>query len=105
MSGRALLAMHPTVKPVALVADALLDASARGDLVLDPFLGSGSSLIAAEKVGRRAFGLELDPAYVDTAIRRWERWTGEEARLDGGRTFKETASERAASEFEEAANV
>jgi len=83
-----LLAMHPTVKPVALVADALLDASARGDLVLDPFLGSGSSLIAAEKVGRRAFGLELDLAYVDTAIRRWERWTGGEARLEGGGTFK-----------------
>ena len=100
-----LLAMHPTVKPVALIADALLDASARGDLVLDPFLGSGSSLIAAEKVGRRAFGLELDPAYVDTAIRRWERWTGEEARLGGGGTFKEIAAERAATEVEESANV
>ena len=97
-----LLAMHPTVKPVALIADALLDASVRGDLVLDPFLGSGSTLIAAEKVGRRAFGIEIDPAYVDTAIRRWERWTGEEARLEGSdQTFAEVGAARA----REAGNV
>jgi len=71
-----LLALHPTVKPVAMIADALLDCSARGDAVLDGFLGSGSTLIAAEKTGRSCYGIELDPIYVDTAIKRWERYTG-----------------------------
>ena len=71
-----LLALHPTVKPVALVADAILDASERGEIVLDPFLGSGTTIIAAEKTGRRGYGIELDPRYVDTAIRRWQRLTG-----------------------------
>jgi 16S rRNA G966 N2-methylase RsmD len=90
-----LLAMHPTVKPVALIADALLDASVRGDLVLDPFCGSGSTVIAAEKVGRRAYAIEIAPAYVDTAIRRWERWSGEEARLSGTeQTFSQIAASR-----------
>jgi DNA modification methylase len=74
-----LLALHPTVKPVALVADALLDCSARGDLVLDAFLGSGSTLIAAERTGRSCFGIELDPVHVDTAIKRWQRHTGDHA--------------------------
>lgn len=74
-----LLALHPTVKPVRLVADALLDCSARGDLVLDAFLGSGSTLIAAERTGRICCGIELDPLYVDTAIRRWQRHTGDYA--------------------------
>jgi DNA modification methylase len=74
-----LLALHPTVKPVALVADALLDCSARGDLVLDAFLGSGSTLIAAERVGRICHGIEIDPLYVDVAIRRWQRHTGDHA--------------------------
>ena len=71
--------LHPTVKPVALIADAILDCSARGDLVLDPFLGSGSTLLAAERVGRLCRGIELDPLYVDAAIRRWQRFTGESA--------------------------
>jgi DNA modification methylase len=71
-----LLALHPTVKPVALVADAILDCSARGDLVLDPFLGSGTTVIAAERTGRICYGLELDPIYVDTVVRRWQRFTG-----------------------------
>jgi DNA modification methylase len=75
-----LLALHPTVKPVALVADAILDASGRGDIVLDAFLGSGSTVIAAERTGRICYGLELDPNYVDTAIRRWQAWTGQQAR-------------------------
>ena len=75
-----LLALHPTVKPVALIADAILDSTCRGEIVLDPFLGSGSTLIAAEKVGRRCRGIELDPAYVDTIIRRWQRWSGGVAR-------------------------
>ena len=72
-----LLTLHPTVKPVALVADAIMDCSARGDIVLDPFLGSGSTLIAAERVGRVCCGIELEPLYVDTAIRRWQRFTGD----------------------------
>jgi DNA modification methylase len=75
-----LLALHPTVKPVRLVADALLDSTARGDIVLDAFLGSGTTLIAAERVGRVCCGLEIDPLYVDTAIRRWQAHTGEDAR-------------------------
>jgi DNA modification methylase len=70
------LSVHPTVKPVALVADALHDCSRRGDIVLDPFVGSGTSIIAAERVGRRAFGLEIDPLYVDVAIRRWQAYSG-----------------------------
>ena len=69
--------LHPTVKPVALIADALLDCSIRGDLVLDPFLGSGSTLMAAERTGRVCRAVELDPLYVDVAIRRWRRMTGE----------------------------
>ena len=67
-----LLAMHPTVKPVALVADVIKDASSRGDLVLDAFGGSGSTLVAAERTKRRAALIEIDPFYVDTAIRRWQ---------------------------------
>jgi len=76
---RDLLAIHPTVKPLALVADAILDCSRRGDIVLDPFLGSGTTIVAAEKTGRRCFGMELDPVYVDAAIRRWQTWSGETA--------------------------
>jgi hypothetical protein len=71
-----LLALHPTVKPVALVADAIMDCSARGDIVLDPFLGSGTTIIAAERTGRICYGIELDPVYVDTIIRRWQQFTG-----------------------------
>jgi DNA modification methylase len=71
-----LLAMHPTVKPVQMIVDAILDCSARGDILLDPFLGSGSSLIAAERTGRVLRGIEIDPRYVDVAIRRWQRHTG-----------------------------
>jgi DNA modification methylase len=74
-----LLALHPTVKPVALVADAIMDVSARGDIVLDAFLGSGTTLIAAERTGRRCYGIELDPNYIDTIIRRWQAYTGEQA--------------------------
>jgi DNA modification methylase len=92
-----LLALHPTVKPVALVADALLDCSARGETVLDTFLGSGTTLIAAERVGRICYGMELDPAYVDVGIRRWQRHTGECAVLAAtGRTFDEISVTREA---------
>ena len=89
-----LLAMHPTVKPVALVADAILDCSSRGDVVLDVFLGSGSTLIACERIGRRCCGVEIDPLYVDTAIRRWQKYTGGEAvSLADGRTFAQHEAE------------
>ena len=89
-----LLALHPTVKPVALVADALLDCSARGDLVLDAFLGSGSTLIAAERTGRCCYGIELDPLYVDTAIRRWQRYTGDHAvHAVSGKRFDDLAGQ------------
>jgi hypothetical protein len=74
-----LLALHPTVKPVAMIADAILDCSARGDLVLDNFSGVGSTLLAAEKVGRVCYAIEIDPLYVDTAVKRWETHTGEKA--------------------------
>lgn len=89
------LRMHPTVKPVALVADAIRDCSTRGAIVLDCFVGSGTTLIAAEKTGRRAYTMEIDPKFVDTAVRRWESYTGEAAILDGtGLTFAEVADER-----------
>lgn len=90
-----LLKLHPTVKPVALVADALKDVSSRGDLVLDAFLGSGTTLIAAEKTGRCCCGLEIDPLYVDTAIRRWEAFTGQDAfQAVSGRSFKDLEGEQ-----------
>lgn len=90
-----LLALHPTVKPVALVADALLDASGRGDVILDAFLGSGTTLIAAERTGRICCGLELDPRYVDTAIRRWQTWTGQQARhAISGRLFDDCEAKK-----------
>jgi DNA modification methylase len=75
-----LLAIHPSVKSAALVSDAILDASRRGEIVLDTFLGSGTTVIAAERTGRRCYGLELDPIYVDTIVRRWQNFTGEKAR-------------------------
>jgi DNA modification methylase len=94
-----LLALHPTVKPVALVADAILDCSARGDIVLDGFLGSGTTVIAAERTGRRCYGLELDTGYVDTAIRRWQTVTGGTARhAVSGRSFDDLAREAEAAD-------
>jgi DNA modification methylase len=91
-----LLALHPTVKPVALVGDAMLDCTERGDIVLDGFLGSGTTVIAAERTGRRCYGVELDPAYVDTVVRRWQRLTGESARhAVGDRLFDDLAGEAA----------
>ena len=85
-----LLALHPTAKPVKLVADAILDCSARGDLVLDPFMGSGTTLMAAERVGRRCYGIEIDPLYADTIIRRWQAQTGDDAVHEStGRRFND----------------
>jgi DNA modification methylase len=77
--GNNLLALHPTAKPVQLVMDTLLDCSHRGDIVLDSFLGSGTTLLAAERTGRICRGIELDNLYVDTAIRRWQNLTGRDA--------------------------
>jgi DNA modification methylase len=74
-----LLALHPTVKPVRMIADAILDVSRRADIVLDPFLGSGTTLLAAHRVGRHCYAMELDPLYIDTAIRRWQAVTGMDA--------------------------
>ena len=76
------LDLHPTVKPTALVADAIQDVTRRGELVLDTFLGSGTTLIAAERTGRRFRGLDIDPAYVDVAVERWSAMTGQTPRLD-----------------------
>src|SRR5215469_15376511 len=89
-----LLALHPTVKPVAMVADAILDCLARGEIVLDAFLGSGMTVIAAERTGRRCRGIELDPAYIDTTIRRWQALTGGSAcHAASGRRFDDLARE------------
>lgn len=86
------LSMHPTVKPVALIADAIKDCSKRGDTILDAFGGSGSTLIAAEKTGRQARLIEYDPLYCDTIIRRWEKLTGKQAiHRDTGRCFEDLA--------------
>ncbi|MXO64073.1 site-specific DNA-methyltransferase [Qipengyuania oceanensis] len=86
------LALHPTVKPVAMVADAICDVTRQGELVLDIFLGSGTSLIAAERVGRRFRGLDIDPAYVDLAMTRWSELTGKEPELVHRDDHKEAAA-------------
>jgi DNA modification methylase len=91
------LAAHPTVKPIALVADAILDCTARGDVVLDQFAGSGTTLLAADKVGRIAHCLEYEPRYVDIAVLRWQQLTKLDATLEGdGRTFEEVGQARLA---------
>lgn len=88
------LSMHPTVKPVALITDAMKDCSRRGSIILDSFAGSGSSLLGAEQVGRRAYCIEIDPRYVDVAIRRWQRVTQRDAILEAnGATFDKLCSE------------
>lgn len=90
------LAMHPTVKPVALVADAIKDCSTRDEIVLDPFAGSGTTLMAAERTGRRARIVEFDPAYCDQIIRRFAQVTGKQAKLAAtGQDFEAVAEERA----------
>jgi DNA modification methylase len=91
-----LLALHPTVKPVALCADAMLDVTARGDIVLDSFCGSGTTLIAAERVGRVCYAMEIDPRYCDAILRRYLAYTGEQPRhLQSGKTFDQVARQRA----------
>ena len=87
------LRAHPTVKPLALVVDALKDCSKRGGIVLDPFVGSGTTLLAAEKTGRLGRAIELDPHYVDAAIGRWQALTGQTAvHSENGKTFNEMAA-------------
>ena len=89
--------LHPTVKPVALVADAIRDVSLRSEAVLDTFLGSGSTLMAAEETGRVCFGVEIDPIYVDVAVRRWQQATRRDAvLLESGEPFSKVAERRAA---------
>lgn len=91
------LELHPTPKPVAMIADAIRDVSNRNDIVLDAFSGSGTTILAAAKTGRRARVIDLDPAYVDVAIRRWEVWSGGVARhVETGATFAELAAMRSA---------
>ena len=92
------LKCHPTVKPVALVADAIKDCTGRGAIVLDTFCGSGTTILAAERVGRRAYTLEIEPRFVDLAIRRWQAFSRKDAiHVDSGLGFDELASRRAAS--------
>jgi DNA modification methylase len=90
------LESHPTVKPIALVADAMLDCTQRDDIVLDPYLGSGTTILAAERTGRRCHAIEIDGRYVDTAIRRWERLTKQEAKDIHGYTFAQARAARGA---------
>ncbi len=95
-----LLKSHPTPKVAEMIADAMLDCTFRGEIVVDTFIGSGTSLIAAERTGRLCFGMDLDPLYVDLAIRRWQAWTGEKAiDADTGRTFDDLADSKGEEEF------
>ena len=88
------LDFHPTCKPIVMVADAILDVTRRGDIVLDPFCGSGTTILAAERVGRRGYGIELDPLYVDLAISRWQKMTKRDAIHASGKTFDALFAER-----------
>jgi DNA modification methylase len=89
------LRSHPTVKPIALVCDAIKDCTRRGDTIIDTFCGSGTTVLAAERVGRRAVGVEIEPRFVDLAIRRWQDFTGKDAiHVKSGRCFNETAAAR-----------
>jgi len=90
------LALHPTVKPAAMIADAMRDCSTRGAIILDPFCGSGSTIIAAEKTGRRARTIEIDATYVDRSVRRWRAFAHEDAFLSAtGETFADVERRRA----------
>jgi 16S rRNA G966 N2-methylase RsmD len=90
--------MHPTVKPVAMLADAIRDVTKRSAIVLDPFAGSGSTLIAAEKTGRQARCIEFEPKYCDVIVRRWQAYTGKAATFEGtDLTFEDFEGARACS--------
>ena len=89
-----LLALHPTVKPIKMIADAILDCSKRRDIILDPFMGSGTAILACERTGRHCYGIELDPLYVDTAVQRWQNLTGEDAVHElTGKTFTQCSAQ------------
>jgi DNA modification methylase len=99
-AGRQLLKHHPTPKPIALIADAIKDCTRRGDIVLDCFVGSGATIMAAEKVGRRAFAMEIAPKFVDLSVRRWQDHTGKDAvHTESGRTFDQCAEQARAAEI------
>ena len=88
------LRSHPTVKPVALVADAMRDCTRRRDAVLDTFSGSGTTIMAAERIGRRAFAMDVEPRYVDVGVRRWQSFTGKDAvDAESGQTFDELSKQ------------
>jgi len=99
-----LAALHSTVKPTAMIADAILDVTRRGDIVLDPFSGSGATLMACERTGRRCCGIELDPLYCDVIVRRWQAYTGGSARLaTTGESFDVVSATRGGVEASEEA--
>jgi DNA modification methylase len=88
---------HPTQKPMELMRRPILNHTLPGESCYDPFLGSGTTLIAAEQTGRVCYGVELDPKYLDVILRRWQQYTGKQAVLEGdGRTFEAVAEERGA---------
>ncbi len=100
-SANEMLQLHATPKPVEICVDALLDVTERGDTVLDPFLGSGTTLIAAQKTGRLCYGIEIDARFIDVAVRRWEQFTGQEAVLaETGETFARVKHRRTADRAE-----
>jgi DNA modification methylase len=97
------LQCHPTVKPVAMVADSMKDCTRRGDIVVDTFAGSGTTILAAERVGRRARALEIEPRFVDVAIRRWQAFTRKDAvHVSSGRCFDEHAAQHKHAAFDAA---
>jgi DNA modification methylase len=106
-SASEMLEHHATPKPIELCEDAILDATRRGDIVLDVFLGSGTTLMAAERTGRKCRGIELEPGFVDVTIRRWEKHTGKQAILAStGETYAQVAARRAdEAEHEESTNI
>jgi DNA modification methylase len=88
------LDLHPTVKPIAMVSDAILDVTQPGEVVLDPFCGGGTTILAAERTGRRGYAIEVDPGYADLAIARWQRMTKQTAVHANGKTYEEMRAER-----------
>ena len=90
------LEYHPTSKPLAMIADAIRDTTKRGDIVLDPFVGGGTTILAAERTGRRGYGIEIDPLYIDTTIARWEALTGRFAQHSTGASMSDLRESRAA---------
>jgi DNA modification methylase len=85
---------HPTQKPLQLMRRPILNHTKRGELVYDPFLGSGTTLMAAEVTDRICYGIDIDPKYTDVAVLRWQKFTGLEATLENGRTFDQVKAER-----------